>query len=146
MQLIKHSLYLICLLAAGTSNTYSQAMLEKDYQSKCGSIGAGALVFPKNSVDFTYEIKQQLPQLVYDMLLRSNCRVVLTGAGNKSEAEQKLSLKRVEAIAQYLEWYGVNKERLVMQWGQAGDPNSVTYRSAVTSEPGPSCIFPLLPR
>lgn len=146
MQLIKYTLYITCLIVAGTSNTYSQAMLKPGYQSHCGYINAGALVFPENSAELTYEIKQKLPQLVYEMLLRYNCKVLIIGAGNANEAQQNLAKERVDAVAQYLEWYGVSKNRLMMQWGQAGDPNTVLYRSVIEGHEADDCIMPHFPR
>lgn len=134
------TLYLMLLLMSAYSKTTAQ---EKDRNIPCTYIHSGILVFPKNSAEFTYAIKQQLPQLIYDMLLAEKCKVVLSGAGNKNEAQQKLSQKRVEDVAQYLQWYGIKKDRLYLQYGQAGNPGHVSYRVAIMGEESHNCIPPI---
>lgn len=124
MSLIKHTLLITSVLLS----LCSYPLFAQHHST--GSVHGGTIIFPKGSAELTNGAKQQLPQLIYEMLLYKRSKVAITGCGDKSKAQITLSQKRVDAVVQYMEWYGIAKDRLVIQYGQAGNPDVVTYSMA----------------
>jgi OmpA-OmpF porin, OOP family len=114
--------------------------------SSCGNIGAGSIGFDGGSAKIRPAAQAQLATLSAQMQANPTCKVVITGAGNESKVAQQRSWDRVNAIIEYMsEKHGVDRNRFIFQYGQAGDANSVMYRSALAGEEGPGNVPPPFP-
>lgn len=112
----------------------------------CGSIGAGSISFDRNSSKIRPASQAQLATLAAQMQANPTCKVVVIGAGNASKMEQQRSWDRVNAIVEYMsEKQGIDRNRFIFQYGQAGDAASVMYRSAMPGEEGPANVPPPFP-
>ena len=68
-----------------------------------------------------------------------NCNVKVIGYGASSKAAQQLSWERVNAVIKYLaEKQGISESRLLFQYGQDGDSNTVDLQG--TMENGPTMV------
>jgi Outer membrane protein and related peptidoglycan-associated (lipo)proteins len=114
--------------------------------SACGNIGAGSITFDNNAAKIRPASAAQLATLAAQMQANPTCKVVITGSGNGSKIQQQRSWDRVNAIIEYMsEKNGISRDRFIFQYGQAGDPNSVMYRSAMPGEEGPANVAPPFP-
>jgi hypothetical protein len=114
--------------------------------TNCGNIQAGSVVFDDNSARIRPSMQAQLATLAAQMQANPTCKVVIIGGGNKSKKEQQRSWDRVHAIIEYLnEKHGIDRNRFIFQYGQAGDENTVMFRSAMSGEEGPSNVPPPFP-
>lgn len=112
----------------------------------CGNISSGALNFSGSSARITPGMQAQLANLAAQMSANPTCKVVIIGAGNSSKVQQQRSWDRVNAVIEYMsEKHGIDRNRFIFQYGQAGDENSVMYRSAMSGEEGPSNVAPPFP-
>ncbi|MEZ5016808.1 MAG: hypothetical protein R2800_07135 [Flavipsychrobacter sp.] len=112
----------------------------------CGTIGAGSISFSGSSSRLSQASKGMLAVLAAQMQANPTCKVVITGSGNSSKVQQQRSWDRVNSIIEYMsETHGVDRNRFIFQYGQAGDPNSVMYRSAMPGEEGPANVAPPFP-
>lgn len=108
-------------------------------QASCGNISSGIVNFPPNSASIGAAMQAQLATLAAQMQANPTCKVVITGAGNGNKIEQQRSWDRVNAIIQYMsERNGISRNRFIFQYGQSGNAERVTYRSAMPGEEGPS--------
>jgi hypothetical protein len=114
--------------------------------SACGTIGAGSIGFDNNSAKIRPTSQAQLATLSAQMQANPTCKVVITGAGNESKVQQQRSWDRVNGIIEYMsEKHGIDRNRFIFQYGQAGDANSVMYRAALPGEEGPTNVAPPFP-
>lgn len=114
--------------------------------SACGNIGSGAISFDDNASRIRPSSQAQLATLAAQMQANPTCKVVITGAGSGSKVQQQRSWDRVNAIIEYMsEKHGIDRNRFIFQYGQAGDASSVMYRSAMQGEEGPSNVAPPFP-
>ncbi|MCB9064574.1 MAG: hypothetical protein H6551_05445 [Chitinophagales bacterium] len=114
--------------------------------SACSNIGAGSILFSGSATKISPAAQGQLSGLAAQMGAAPTCKVVITGAGNQSKIQQQRSWDRVNAIIQYMsETHGIDRNRFIFQYGQAGDPNSVMYRAALPGEEGPANVAPPFP-
>lgn len=112
----------------------------------CGSISAGSIVFKGSSARIAPTGEGLLSALAAQMMANPTCKVVITGAGNKSKIQQQRSWDRVNSIIEYMsEKHGIDRNRFIFQYGVAGDPNSVLYRAALPGEEGPANVAPPFP-
>lgn len=112
----------------------------------CSSIGAGSITFDNNASRIRPASQSQLATLAAQMQANPTCKVVIVGAGNASKAQQQRSWDRVNAIIEYMsEKHGIDRNRFIFQYGQAGDANGVMYRSAAAGEEGPANVAPPFP-
>ena len=112
----------------------------------CSNIGAGAITFDNNSARIRPATQGQLASLAAQMQANPTCKVVITGSGNASKIQQQRSWDRVNRIIEYMsEKHGIDRNRFIFQYGQAGDANSVMYRSAMSGEEGPANVAPPFP-
>ncbi|XZF13889.1 OmpA family protein [Chitinophagaceae bacterium MMS25-I14] len=112
----------------------------------CGNIGAGSITFGANSSKIAPAMQAQLATLAAQMQANPTCKVVIIGQGNTSKVQQQRSWDRVNAIIEYMsEKNNIDRNRFIFQYGQAGDPNSVMYRSAQPGEEGPGNVPPPFP-
>jgi len=113
---------------------------------QCGNIGAGSIIFTSNSARISASMQAQLATLAAQMQANPTCKVVITGAGNGSKIQQQRSWDRVNAIIAYMsEKNNIDRNRFIFQYGQAGDANTVMYRSAMAGEEGPANVAPPFP-
>jgi OmpA-OmpF porin, OOP family len=114
--------------------------------SACANIGAGSLNFSGNASRITPGMQSQLSNLAAQMSANPTCKVVIIGAGNASKMQQQRSWDRVNAVIEYMsEKHGIDRNRFIFQYGQAGDENTVMYRSANAGEEGPANVAPPFP-
>lgn len=115
-------------------------------QQSCGTIGAGVVSFTGRTAKIAQAAQSQLAVLAAQMQANPDCKVVITGSGNKNKVQQQLSWDRVNAVIDYMSnTHGIDRNRFIFHYGQPGDPNSVMYRSAVPGEVGPSTVAPPFP-
>jgi OOP family OmpA-OmpF porin len=68
-----------------------------------------------------------------------NCNIKVIGYGTSSKAAQQMSWERVNAVIKYLvEKQGISESRLLFQYGQDGDSNTVDLQG--TMESGPNTV------
>jgi hypothetical protein len=114
--------------------------------STCGNIGAGSIIFTNNSAHISAAMQAQLATLAAQMQANPTCKVVVTGAGAGSKVQQQRSWDRVNAVIEYMsEKNSISRDRFIFQYGQAGDANTVMYRSAMNGEEGPTNVAPPFP-
>jgi OOP family OmpA-OmpF porin len=114
--------------------------------SACGNIMAGSITFTGNTAKLNAASSAQLATLAAQMQANPTCKVVIIGAGNASKMQQQRSWDRVNSIIEQMsEKNGVDRNRFIFQYGQAGDANSVMYRSAMPGEEGPANVPPPFP-
>lgn len=114
--------------------------------SSCGNIGAGSITFDNNASKIRPAAQAQLASLAAQMQANPTCKVVIIGAGNGSKIQQQRSWDRVNAVIEYMsEKHGIDRNRFIFQYGQAGDANGVMYRSAMPGEEGPANVAPPFP-
>lgn len=114
--------------------------------TSCGNISAGSILFSGSSARISPSAQAQLASLAAQMMANPTCKAVVIGAGNSSKIQQQRSWDRVNAIIEYMsEKHGLDRNRFIFQYGQAGDPNSVMYRSAMPGEEGPANVAPPFP-
>lgn len=112
----------------------------------CSNIPSGMLIFDNNSAKIKSTLQTQLASLATSMKANPNCKVVITGNGGGSKLQEQRSWDRVEAAITFLsERYGIDRSRFVFQYGQPGDPNTISYRSAMEGEDGFSNVPPPFP-
>lgn len=112
----------------------------------CSNMGSGSINFDNNSSKIRPAAQAMLATLAAQMQANPTCKVVITGAGNGSKIQQQRSWDHVNAVIEYMsEKHGISRNRFIFQYGQAGDANSVMYRSAMSGEEGPANVAPPFP-
>jgi len=112
-------------------------------KNPCGSVGAGTLMFPAGSNNINKAIEIQLATLTAQMQANPLCKVVIVGGGNGSKVKEQHSWEHVDAVIQYMsEKNSISRDRFIFKYGEAGDENIVTYRSANVDESGDSNVPP----
>lgn len=112
-------------------------------QNACGNIGAGTLLFPANSNTISVPMEVQLSTLAAQMQGAPNCKVVILGGGSGSKIKEQHSWEHVNAVIEFMsEKKNISRERFIFKYGEAGDENIVTYRSANVDESGSSNVPP----
>jgi OOP family OmpA-OmpF porin len=114
--------------------------------SACSNMSSGALNFSGSSARITPGMQAQLSNLAAQMSANPTCKVVISGAGNTSKVQQQRSWDRVNAVIEYMsEKHGVDRNRFIFKYGEAGADNTVMFRSAMSGEEGPSNVAPPFP-
>jgi OmpA-OmpF porin, OOP family len=109
----------------------------------CGNIGAGTILFTNNSTHISTGMEAQLAVLAAQMQASPLCKVVIMGGGNGSKIKEQHSWEHVDAIITYMsDKNNISRERFIFKYGEAGDENIVTYRSANVDESGASNVPP----
>ena len=68
------------------------------------------------------------------------------GVSRECSDMKQRSWDRVNSVIEYMsEKHGIDRNRFIFQYGQAGDANSVMYRSAMPGEEGPANVAPPFP-
>ncbi|HTN45876.1 MAG TPA: hypothetical protein VL098_05970 [Flavipsychrobacter sp.] len=114
--------------------------------SACSNMSSGALNFSGSSSRITPGMQAQLSNLAAQMSANPTCKVVISGAGNTSKVQQQRSWDRVNAVIEYMsEKHGVDRNRFIFKYGEAGEDNTVMFRAAMSGEEGPSNVAPPFP-
>ena len=107
---------------------------DSNRHGKCGTIGAGTLLFTSGK-HVTTGMEAQLAVLTSQMRANPDCKVVVTGAGNGSKPKEQHSWEHVNAVIEYMtEKNNIPRDRFIFKYGEAGDENIVTYRPADAGE------------
>ncbi len=110
--------------------------------SPCGNLGAGTLLFT-NATHISTGMEAQLAVLAAQMQANPNCKVVIMGGGSGSKIKEQHSWEHVNAVIEYMsEKNNISRDRFIFKYGEAGDENIVTYRSANVDESGSSNVPP----
>ena len=111
--------------------------------NKCGSIGAGTLLFTEKTDHITVPMEVQLSTLAAQMQGNPNCKVVILGGGSGSKVKEQHSWEHVNAVIEFMtEKKNISRDRFIFKYGQEGDENIVTFRSANADESGSSNVPP----
>ncbi len=114
--------------------------------AQCGNIEKGTVLFPANSSSLPSTAMSQLSVLASQMRKDPGCKVVIMGNGNTTKLAQQLSWDRVNAVINYMvDRQGIDRDRFIFQYGKGGNGNVCEYRSANSSEEGPSNLPPPYP-
>ncbi len=104
----------------------------------CGKITGGTLLFTETT-HISTGMEAQLATLAAQMQANPNCKVVILGGGSGSKAKEQRSWEHVNAVIEYMsDKHQIARERFIFKYGEVGDENIVTFRSANTDESGPS--------
>ncbi len=111
--------------------------------NKCGSIGAGTLLFTEKTDHITVPMEVQLSTLAAQMQGNPNCKVVILGGGSGSKIKEQHSWEHVNAVIEFMsEKKSISRDRFIFKYGQEGDENIVTFRAANGDESGSSNVPP----
>jgi len=106
------------------------------HHNPCGKIGAGTILFTSGS-HISTGMEAQLAVLTSQMQASPDCKVVIMGAGSGSKVKEQRSWEHVNAVIEYMsEKNNIDRNRFIFRYGEAGDENIVTYRSADQGETG----------
>ncbi len=111
-------------------------------KTACGTIGAGTLLFTATT-HISTGMEAQLATLAGQMQANPSCKVVILGGGSGSKIKEQHSWEHVNAVIEYMsEKNNISRDRFIFKYGEAGDENIVTYRSANVDESGSSNVPP----
>jgi OmpA-OmpF porin, OOP family len=111
-------------------------------KNACGSIGAGTILFTGGS-HITPGMEALLATLAAQMQANPTCKVVILGGGSGSKVKEQHSWEHVNAVIEYMsEKNQISRQRFIFKYGEAGDENIVTYRSANVDESGTDNVPP----
>lgn len=108
-------------------------------------INKGVIVFSKGCKLDKAHIKK-LDSFADHILYNPLDKAVIMSCGNSSKVTQQTSWDRTNTVIEYMvEKRNISRDRFIFQYGQAGIPNSVTFRIAESGEEGPSFAAPPFP-
>jgi len=111
-------------------------------KTACGSIGAGTLLFTATT-HISTGMEAQLATLAAQMQANPSCKVVILGGGSGSKIKEQHSWEHVNAVIEYMsEKNNIARNRFIFKYGEVGDENIVTYRSANVDESGTDNVPP----
>jgi len=95
--------------------------------------------FSRNSARLSKSAESVLASAAATIKANPNCNIRVIGYGASSKAAQQMSWERVNAVIKYLtEKQGISESRLLFQYGQDGDANTVDLQG--TTETGPTMV------
>jgi outer membrane protein OmpA-like peptidoglycan-associated protein len=100
-----------------------------------------SIVFKGRSVTLSKDGKALASTIAEKMRNNPGCKVAVIGYGESSKAAQQLSWDRVNEVIRYLvEKEGINSDRFIFRYGQAGgDENTIDIKDG-TGEEGPNAV------
>ena len=108
-------------------------------QKQCTIGGLPSVQFARNSAKLSKAAETVLAGAAATIQANPNCNIRVVGYGASSKAAQQLSWERVNAVIKYLtEKQGISESRLLFQYGQDGDANTVDLQG--TQETGPTMV------
>lgn len=98
-----------------------------------------SIQFRSGSATLSNDAKSMLNSAAAQIKANPDCRVKVVGYGAADKRAQQLSYDRVHAVIHYLnEQQGISENRLIFNYGQDGDSNTVDLQG--TMEEGPSTV------
>ncbi|MBV9986265.1 MAG: OmpA family protein [Chitinophagaceae bacterium] len=95
--------------------------------------------FKSGSAKLSTAAERVLASAAATIKANPNCNIRVIGYGAASKAAQQMSWERVNAVIKYLtERQGISENRLLFQYGQDGDANTVDLQG--TTETGPTMV------
>jgi OOP family OmpA-OmpF porin len=95
--------------------------------------------FKSGSAKLSTASERMLASAAATIKANPNCNIRVIGYGAASKAAQQMSWERVNAVIKYLtERQGISENRLLFQYGQDGDANTVDLQG--TTETGPTMV------
>lgn len=107
--------------------------------AQCTIGGLPSVQFARNSTKLSKAAETVLANAASTIKANPNCNIRVIGYGASSKAAQQMSWERVNAVIKYLtERQGISESRLLFQYGQDGDANTVDLQG--TMETGPTMV------
>jgi hypothetical protein len=104
---------------------------------KCGAIEPGTLMFTGGTNNISNGMQVKLATLAGQMSASPTCKVVIIGGGSGSKQKEQHSWEHVNAIIEHMsEKNNISRDRFIFKYGEAGDENIVTFRTANADEQG----------
>ncbi|MDB5229532.1 MAG: OmpA/MotB domain protein [Chitinophagaceae bacterium] len=98
-----------------------------------------SIQFRSGSATLSNDAKSMLNSAASQIKSNPNCRIKVVGYGAADKRAQQLSYDRVNSVIRYLvEQQGISENRLIFNYGQDGDSNTVDLQG--TLEEGPSTV------
>lgn len=107
--------------------------------SQCTLTSLPSVQFANRSAKLSKAAENVLASAAATIIANPNCNIRVIGYGTSTKAAQQLSWERVNAVIKYLtEKQGIAESRLLFQYGQDGDANTVDLQP--TTETGPTMV------
>jgi OOP family OmpA-OmpF porin len=107
--------------------------------AQCTIGGLPSVQFKNGSAKLSKAAESVLANAAATIKANPNCNIRVIGYGASSKAAQQMSWERVNAVIKYLtERQGISESRLLFQYGQDGDANTVDLQG--TTETGPTMV------
>jgi outer membrane protein OmpA-like peptidoglycan-associated protein len=107
--------------------------------AQCTIGGLPSVQFKSGSARLSTAAERVLANAAATIKANPNCNIRVIGYGAASKSAQQMSCERVNAVIKYLtERQGISESRLLFQYGQDGDANTVDLQG--TTETGPTMV------
>jgi outer membrane protein OmpA-like peptidoglycan-associated protein len=107
--------------------------------AQCTIGGLPSVQFKSGSARLSTAAERVLANAAATIKANPNCNIRVIGYGAASKSAQQMSWERVNAVIKYLtERQGISESRLLFQYGQDGDDNTVDLQG--TTETGPTMV------
>jgi OmpA-OmpF porin, OOP family len=103
----------------------------------CGGMRDGSISFAPNNTKLSGAAMSELSSLAAQMKANPTCNVIIAGNGD-GKLEQQRSWVRANAVLNYMNSQGVDRDRFIFQYGNGGAANTVDYRLAAPGQMGGS--------
>ncbi|MFM2387485.1 MAG: hypothetical protein RL660_2242 [Bacteroidota bacterium] len=101
----------------------------------CGGIMGGTCNFTPGSTKISSACMSNLNQLANQLRANPSCNVIVRGNG-EGKLEMQRSWMRADAVMKYLNSQGIDRDRIIFQYGGPGSANTVDYMSAPMGQRG----------
>ncbi|HSZ34102.1 MAG TPA: OmpA family protein [Puia sp.] len=110
-------------------------------KGRCSIGDLPSIVFKGRSVTLSKDGQALASTIAEKMRNNPGCKVAVIGYGESSKSAQQLSWDRVNAVIKYLvEKEGVNSDRFIFRYGQAGGAENTIDIKDGTGEEGPNTV------
>jgi outer membrane protein OmpA-like peptidoglycan-associated protein len=122
-------------------DSLSKIIAEGGIRGKCNVGDLPSVTFKAKSITLSNDAKALLASAAQKIKNNPDCKIAVIGYCSSSKAEQQLSWDRVNAVISYLvDKEGINQDRFIFKYGEAGgDCNTVDLRDG-TGEEGPTTV------
>jgi OmpA-OmpF porin, OOP family len=97
--------------------------------TNCGSIMGGSCSFAPGTTKISGACMSNLGQLANQLKANPSCNVIVRGNGD-GKLERQRSWVRASAVMNYLNSQGIDRDRIIFEFGGSGAANTVDYMSA----------------
>jgi OmpA-OmpF porin, OOP family len=101
----------------------------------CGGIMGGTCNFTPGSTKISSACMSNLNSLANQLKQNPSCKVVVRGNG-QGKLEMQRSWMRADAVMKYLNSQGIDRDRIIFEFGASGSANTVDYMSAAPDARG----------